>query len=297
MPHAPIALFVYNRPDHTRRAVDSIRRNALAADSELHVFSDGPRSQQAAARVDAVRDYIRRIEGFAKVIVYEKECNQGLAKSIIDGVSRLCEQYGRLIVVEDDLLLAPQFLAYMNFALERYRSDTDVMQISGHMFPADVKVDEDAFFLPFTTSWGWATWARAWNQFDPDARDYATLKEDKSRRHSFDMDGAYDYFSMLEAQLAGRVDSWAIRWYLSVFMNHGMVLYPRKSLVENTGFDGSGTHTHGKALDQLIDPDFVPMRLPPPEVNLEVRDQVFAYFRSRRKPMTRLREVVARFFG
>ena len=297
MPRAPIALFVYNRPDHTRRVVDSMRCNALAPDSELHVFSDGPRSEEEAARVGAVREYIRRIEGFAKVTVYEKDGNQGLAQSIIDGVSRLCEQYGRVIVVEDDLLLSPQFLAYMNAALERYWNDTGVMQISGHMFPANVKVDDDAFFLPFTTSWGWGTWARAWNQFDPASGGYATLKADKSRQHSFDMDGAYDYFSLLEAQLAGKVDSWAIRWYLSVFMNQGIVLYPRKSLVQNTGFDGSGTHTRGEALDQVIDPVFVPTRLPLPEVNCEVRDQVFAYFRSRRKPMARLRRAVAGLFG
>ncbi len=297
MPHAPIALFVYNRPDHTRRAVESMQRNELAANSELHVFSDGPRNQEAVGQVLKVREYIRGIEGFAKLAVYEKDCNQGLAGSVIDGVNRLLEQYGRVIVVEDDLVIAPQFLSFMNVALERYRGDTQVMQVSGHMFPVDVDIDDDAFFLPFTTSWGWGTWARAWKYFDPAAKGHAMLKEDQSRRRVFDMDGAYDYFAMLEAQLAGKVDSWAIRWYLSVFINEGIVLYPRKSLVTNTGFDGSGTHTRGEALDQVVDPDFVPTRLPLPAVNIKVRDQVFAYFRSRRKPMARLRRLAARLAG
>jgi len=297
MPNAPIALFVYNRPEHTRRTVESMQRNELASSSELHVFSDGPRTHEPVENVAAVREYIGNIGGFAKVMVYENDHNRGLATSVIDGVSRLCAKYGKAIVVEDDLLLAPRFLAYMNSALDRYHGDTQVMQISGHMFPVDVNVCDDAFFLPFTTSWGWGTWARAWNYFDVAANDYATLKNDQSRRRAFDLDGAYDYFAMLEAQLAGKVDSWAIRWYLSVFMNEGIVLYPRKSLVENIGFDGSGTHTRGKALNQVVDPEFAPTRLPLPEVNLEARDQVFAYFRARRKPVARMRRLAARLFG
>ena len=111
------------------------------------------------------------------------------------------------------------------------------------------------------------------------------------------MEGAYDYFSMLEAQLAGKVDSWAIRWYLSVFMKKGIVLYPKTSLVKNTGFDGSGTHTRGETLDQMIDADTIPTRLPLPKVNPQTRDQVFAYFRARRKPVARLRRLTARLFG
>ena len=294
---APIALFVFNRPEHTRRVVASLQKNSLAAQSELHVFCDGPRDQGAGDSVRAVRSYVHGIRGFADVRVYEQRKNRGLAESIIYGVSRLCEQYGRVIVVEDDLLLAPNFLAYMNAALERYQDEAQVMQISGHMFPVDVDVAEDAFFLPFTTSWGWGTWASAWQLLDPAAGGYAELKGDRSRRRAFNMDGAYDYFSMLEDQLAGKVDSWAIRWYLSVFMNKGIVLYPKKSLVQNTGFDGSGTHTRGKSLDQAVDAGFAPVRLPLARVDADARNQIYAYFRARRKPVARLRRLAERLIG
>ena len=197
-------------------------------------------------------------------------------------------------MLEDDLLVAPGFLTYLNAALDRYRDESRVMQISAHMFPVDVPSVDDAFFLPFVSSWGWATWSRAWRKFDPVASGYALLKSDGERRRAFDMDGAYEYFSMLEAQLGGKVDSWAIRWNLSVFMNDGMVLYPKKSLVENKGFDGSGIHTRGEALDQAVDAGFIPRRLPVPGIDPAIRDKVFDYFRARRTPLARLRALAAR---
>lgn len=293
---APIALFVYNRPEHTRETVEALCANPLAASSDLHIFSDAPRTLDVTARVREVREYLTTIGGFASVKVTERDHNFGLAASVIDGVTRLCEAHGRVIVVEDDLRVAPGFLTYLNAALDRYRDETAVMQISAHMFPVDVPVREDAFFLPFISSWGWATWSRAWEKFDPVASAYMQLKADARRRRAFNMDGAYDYFSMLEAQLEGRVDSWAIRWNLSVFMNDGLVLYPKKSLVENMGFDGSGVHTRGEALDQVVDAGAIPERLPAPDIDPVAREAVFEYFRARRGPGARLRALMARLF-
>lgn len=294
MPSAPIALFVYNRPDHTRRTVQALQACAGAKESELYVFSDGPRTAQAEAAVNEVRAYVTGIDGFARSEVIERETNLGLADSIIDGVTRLCNAHGRVIVVEDDLVVAPVFLEYLNAALVRYQAEPQVMQIAAHMFPVDVPCSDDAFFLPFVSSWGWATWDRAWRKFDADATGYAQLKWDAARRKAFDMNGAYDYFSMLEAQLAGTVDSWAIRWNLSVFMNDGLVLYPKQSLVENTGFDGSGVHTRGEALNQIVDSGHVPVRLPEPGIDAAVRETVFDYFRARRTPAARLKAMARR---
>jgi hypothetical protein len=296
MPRAPIALFVYNRPDHTRRTLQALQACVGANESELYVFSDGPRMAQAESAVRKVREFVKSIDGFASVEVNERETNLGLANSIIDGVTRLCETHGRVIVVEDDLVVAPGFLTYLNAALEHYQSEMQVMQIAAHMFPVDVPAIDEAFFLPFVSSWGWATWRRAWRKFDADATGYAQLRSDTTLRKAFDMDGAYDYFSMLEAQLAGKVDSWAIRWNLSVFMNDGMVLYPKKSLVENTGFDGSGVHTRGEALDQEMQNGVVPKRFPAPGIDPAVRNAVFDYFRARRRPVTRLRAMARRVF-
>lgn len=239
---APIALFVYNRPAHTRQAVDALLANPQAASTELHVFSDGPRTAEAAPRIQEVREYLKTIVGFAKVTVHERDRNLGLATSVIDGVTRVCRAAGRVIVVEDDLLVAPHFLDYMNSALERYRDQAEVMQVSGYMFPNDVAAEADAFFMPFTTSWGWATWERAWQHFDPAMKGFDALAEDRQLRDKFNLGGAYDYFDMLERQRGGSIDSWAIRWYLTVFMRDGLTLYPARTLVRNIGFDGSGTH-------------------------------------------------------
>lgn len=239
---APIALFVYNRPAHTRQTVEALQKNEFATESELFIFSDAPKKPEAAAAVSEVRQYIRTISGFKSVGIIERDRNWGLANSVIDGVTRLCDEHGRAIVLEDDLLTSTYFLRFMNEALARYQDAPQVMQISGYMFPVKVESGSETFFLPFTTSWGWATWQRAWKYFDPSAAGYQALKNDRAKRKAFDLEGEGGYCKMLESQLRGEIDSWAIRWYLSVFMHNGLVLYPSQALVENTGFDGSGTH-------------------------------------------------------
>lgn len=295
--NAPIALFTYDRPQHTRQTIEALLRNPAAASSDLHVFSDGPKTDAAEQRVRDVRAYLRTVDGFASVSLTERDRNAGLAVSVIEGVTRLSEEFGSVIVVEDDLQVAPGFLQYLNAALERYGDDPPVMQISGHMFPVELKIEEDALFLPFVTSWGWATWDRAWRKFDPTAKGHAQLKADPQLRRAFDMDGAYDYFSMLEAQLEGRIDSWAIRWNLSVFMNGGMVLYPRKSLVENRGFDGSGVHCRGDSPDRPVDDRFLPAAFPAVAIDPAARNEVFGYFRAQRSLHARLRALAARILG
>jgi hypothetical protein len=237
---APVALFVYNRPGHTRRTVEALLANSIANQTPLHVFSDAPRNESARLAVAEVRSYIRSIAGFKSVTIIERETNFGLARSIIDGVTRLCEECGRVIVMEDDLITSPHFLSYMNDALTRYEHEDRVMQIAGYMFPVELNIHEDALLLPFISSWGWATWHRAWQRFDAEAKGYEKLVEDHALKKQFDLGGHYSYFKMLRAQQQGKVDSWAIRWYLSVFLCGGLALYPKKTLVRNIGFDGTG---------------------------------------------------------
>lgn len=257
MTYAPVLLFVYNRPDHTRQTVEALRRNTCAATSDLVVYSDAPRTPAAAESVDEVRRYIRTITGFGSVTIVERSTNLGLANSIIDGVSTYCRERGRVIVVEDDLATSPNFLEYMNRALTRYEDEPRVMQVAGYMFPVRLGINEDALLLPFVTSWGWATWERAWQHFDPDASGYDQLEKDRRQRRRFDLDGHYRYFRMLRAQRMGTADSWAIRWYLSVFLREGLVLFPSKSLVRNLGFDGSGVNCAVSEFKQNdLDPQF-----------------------------------------
>lgn len=294
---APIALFAYNRPKHLQQAVDSLCRNTLAGQSDLHVFSDGPAGEEQVEAVQQVRAVLKEITGFASVTVHESSQNRGLAASVIEGVTLLCGDHERAIILEDDLVVSPHFLSYMNAALDRYRDETRVMQISGHMFPVEIDTEADACFLPFVTSWGWATWARAWAHFDPAAHGYGELVRDRRRRRQFNMNGAYDYFSMLEKQMQGRIDSWAVRWNLSVFMRDGLVLYPARTMVENRGFDGSGVHCRGDTLTGDLDPHFQPRRFPVVRADPDAFAAVTNYFRGRSSLGGRLSSLKTRLFG
>jgi hypothetical protein len=242
MKASPIAVFVFKRPEHTAQMLASLLENAGLEAHPLYIFCDAARHPGEAAAVDAVRAVV---DGFvhAHKTVIKQVSNQGLARSIIHGVTKLCEEYGQVIVLEDDLVLAPQFLNYMQQALVRYADEPRVMQISGHNFPVSSFAEkDDAMLLPFVGSWGWATWSRAWKRFDAQAQGWDKLLQDRALRKRFDLDHAYPYTNMLMRQMRGEIDSWAIRWNWSVFKADGLVLYPSVSLVDNIGFDGSGTH-------------------------------------------------------
>jgi hypothetical protein len=238
---APVALFIYRRPEHTRRTLTALSACTELASSPLYVFCDGAKAPDAVTSVREARAVARQLAPKSAIFV-EHERNQGLARSIIAGTTELTERFGKVIVVEDDLEVAPSFLRFMNAGLERYARDEEVMQVSGYQFPLDPPLSERSLFLGFPTSWGWATWARAWRHFDASASQHRALDDDPELRRRFDLDGSYPYYAMLQRQLRGKIDSWAIRWHLSVFMRRGLVLYPGRSLVRNTGFDGSGTH-------------------------------------------------------
>ena len=298
MSHAPVALFVYNRPAHTRQTVEALLANTLAGETPLHVFSDAPKSDAARQSVESVRLYIRSIGGFKSVTIVERETNFGLARSIIDGVTSLCEQYGRVIVVEDDLITSPHFFSYMNNGLTRYEHEDRVMQIAGYMFPVRLRLDEDALFLPFTSSWGWATWERAWRHFDASGSGHRRLVEDRSLRRAFDLNGKYGYFKMLESQLRGETDSWAIRWYLSVFLMNGLTLYPKKTLVKNCGFDGSGVNCvassiEAAGIDQCFRVTMMPQQILVSERYAEVLDGLPRPKMSVKAIVNRVRHLVA----
>ena len=165
--------------------------------------------------------------------------------------------------MEDDLITSPHFLSYMNDALTRYEHEDRVMQIAGYMFPVNLELEEDALFLPFTSSWGWATWERAWRNFDATGAGRQRLVEDQTLRQAFDLNGKYGYLKMLESQLRGETDSSAIRWYLSVFLMNGLTLYPKKTLVGNFGFDGSGVNCVASSIEvSTIERDFRVVTMP-----------------------------------
>jgi hypothetical protein len=237
---SPIALFAYNRPEHTRKTLESLMANAEFSDSSLYVFCDGAKRKKDIPLVQATRESIRSYE-LDNATIIERDKNLGLANSIITGVTELCNKYGRVIVVEDDLYLSPYFLKYMNTALDIYEKYGKVMHISGYMFPVKGELP-DTFFYRSTSCWGWGTWKRAWDRFEPDVHKLLAGFQDEKKRWEFDIHGSIDYYKMLKHQASGKVDSWAIRWYASVFLNGGLCLHPGTSLVNNIGHDDSGVH-------------------------------------------------------
>lgn len=238
--YAPIVLFAYNRPDYLARTVEALLQNEFAAESDLHIFSDGAKNSDDQTQVNAVREYIKTIRGFKLLRVYNRETNAGLANSVIAGVSEVCAAYGRVIVLEDDLITSPYFLRYMNDALQCYVDDDDVWAISGHLFSVEGDLPE-TFFIRHANSLGWGTWQRAWRKCNFDAE--ALLAELAQRDAGFDFDfyGSHPYMTMLRRQISGDVDSWAIRWYATLFLHNALSLYPCRSLTNHIG-DQSGTH-------------------------------------------------------
>lgn len=239
---APVLVFAFARPDHLRRTMESLQANAEAGLTHVTVFCDGPRNPSDVPQVEAVRRYVDALEGFASVSVVRQPHNLGLAQSVILGVTQMLEQHEDVIVVEDDLLLSPYFLKYMNDALNHYRHDERVASIHGYSYPTDRPLPA-TFFLRGADCWGWATWRRAWAGFNPDGRALLSELERQRRVRHFDFDGAYPYTRMLRDQISGKNSSWAVRWHASCYLAGKLTLYPGRSLVENIGNDASGTHS------------------------------------------------------
>lgn len=277
--NAPILLFAYNRLAHTRRCVKSLQKNALSAESELFIYADGAKDASIQEEVNLVRDYLHTIRGFKRITLIERKENWGLARNIIDGVTTQVNRYGRVIVLEDDLVVAPYFLQFMNDALETYKDEPKVGHIQACDFTQDPTLP-DTFLIKWTGSWGWATWNRAWKHFNPDGK--ALLHELESRRltRTFDFNGKYGFTRMLRRQTQGKNNSWAIRWNASLFLKDILSLNVGRSLVQNEGFDGSGTNCGGGGLyasNLHLEPlPVVPIR--PIEENLEARRAFSRYY-------------------
>ncbi len=238
---SPICLFVYKRYDLTVKTVTSLKENLYANESDLFVFSDAPKNDKDKYLVSEVRKYIKSIDGFKSVKIIEKENNLGLAESIISGVTEVIDQYGKVIVLEDDLLTSKYFLKYMNEALDKYENENNVISIHGYVYPVKNKLPE-TFFLKGTDCWGWATWKRAWDTFEKNGKKLLDEIIEKKLAYGFDHNGTTNNIKMLKRQIKGEVDSWAIRWHASAFLQNRLTLYPGKSLINNIGMGGESTH-------------------------------------------------------
>lgn len=243
---APIVLFVYNRPWHTKQTVEALQKNELAKDSELFIYSDEAKNDNTQKSVNEVREYIDKIDGFKKVTVIKREKNWGLANSIIDGVTKIVNEYGKVIVLEDDLLTSPYFLKFMNDALNTYENDKEVFSITGFNFSSKLLRFSKGSTLDIFThyrpmSWSWGTWKDEWLLSDWNVQDFDEFKSNVKIQNAFNRGGA-DLSNMLKLQMEGQIDSWYIRWCYSSFKHNKLNIYPKKSFVNNIGHDGSGVH-------------------------------------------------------
>jgi hypothetical protein len=239
--YAPIALFVYKRLEHTKKTILSLQKNHLASDSHLVIFSDYAKTSSELDEVLAVRKFCKEIKGFKTIKIIERDRNYGLSKSIISGVTELLSSYDRVIVMEDDLVASPFFLKFMNDGLTKYSEEYSVISVHGYIYPTANPLPNN-FFLKGADCWGWATWRRGWELFIEDGLVLLGQLKHKKLESEFDFNGAYPFSKMLKDQIRGRNDSWAVRWYASAFLQSKLTLYPGKSLIQNIGFDGNGSH-------------------------------------------------------
>ena len=240
---APIVLFTYNRLKHTKQTIEALLDNIYAEHSRLYIYSDGPKNEESVEKVQEVRDYLHTIAGFKEIVIVEREKNWGLAENIIDGVTEIVNEYGKIIVLEDDIVTSKYFLKYMNDALEIYKDEPKVMEISGYMYPLKDNKDlpETWFVHRFADCWGWATWARSWQYFE---RNPQKLIEEFSKKDimAFNFDGNYDFWKQIEANAEGNLYTWAVFWQATVFKQDGYMLAVSNSMTRNAGFDKTGEH-------------------------------------------------------
>jgi hypothetical protein len=242
----PIVLFIYKRPKHVLKTLESLSKCYGYNDYNFLVFGDGPKNSTETNLVSETREIVVKFLG-DKAKYFFAEYNKGLANSVIHGINFTFGQHDKAIIIEDDLIFHPNFLNFMNIALNTYSNDDRISMVSGYMYDVPSLYNYNSqIFLPVISTWGWGTWARAWKLFDSTGSGYKLLNSDKQLRHKFDCNGSYPFSRMLELQMKNKIDSWGIRWYWSLFNKNKLTCFPPNTLVINNGFDS--TATHGKGL-------------------------------------------------
>lgn len=286
--YAPVALFAYNRPSHLTRTLDALGANPEAYLTDLYVFSDGAKNELTKHAVAQVREVLADVRGFKSVTVIAREQNLGLGKSIIDGVSMICEKHGCVIVLEDDLVTSPYFLRYMNDGLSYYAEDSRVASILGYALPLSVKAPT-TYFVRGADCLGWATWQRAWSLFEADGQRLLDKLEKTNQIDELDMQGVQAFTQMLRDQIAGLNSSWAVRWHISMFLLNKLTLTPHASLVVHIGNDGSGTNFGNETfLDTVLHNENVAVCEMPVEEHLGMREATKRYYQSYKSLRARL---------
>ena len=290
--YAPICLFTFNRLNETQQTVKALQENYLATESELFIFSDGPKNQQTEANVTAVRDYIKSISGFKLIQIIESKENKGLADSIISGVTFIFEKYEKVIVLEDDLIASPNFLNFMNQALDFYQPDINIQSISGFSLSLKNKINE-VYFQTRPGSWGWATWKNRWKlEIFNKEKIKAELISDPDTLNKFRIKCGADMSEMLLDSIHNRNDSWYVRWAFHHFLNNHYSVFPAYSYIQNIGFGNEGIHCQGinSYISEPIDEQKVTTRFPDFQIpNKKLSREFLCYFSIQHKILFRIK--------
>ena len=253
--YAPVVLFVYNRADHLEKTYQALSQCPEAAETDLYIFSDGWKNEQGREKVQMVRDALRLIEqkkDFRSVTVTESPVNKGLARSIIDGVTKIVNKYGRVAVLEDDSCVSPYYLKFINNCLDFYESDERVGSIAGFTpairFPDDFR--DDVFFAFRSCSCGWATWKDRWDNISWDLSNIGDFYRDPKLVKKLNSCGA-DRFIRLYRQTKGNGSSWSVRFGAHLVQHDWMTVYPRYSYISNIGCDESGVHSKSEDAEKM----------------------------------------------
>ncbi len=282
---APVVIFVYNRPDHTKQTIEALSKNLLSKETEVFIFSDAAKNQKSLSKVNEVRTYIDSLairNLFKSVNIIKAERNKGLANSVIDGVSEIINKYNKVIVVEDDLVSSNDFLQYMNDALDYYESNDTIWSISGYNLPIEIPTDykSEIYFSYRGCSWGYATWKDRWERVDWNVTDYNNFKNNKRLRKKFNR-GGLDMADMLDSQIRGNIDSWAIRWCYAQSKLDMLTVYPIISRIKNIGLDGSGTHSAATShYDSFINNECTKCKFDNPGLNKQIIKNFKNYYIS-----------------
>lgn len=241
---SPICIFVYKRYETTKLMLESLLACPECIDSELYVFMDEARNDSEADDVEKVRALFDDLKGFKTIHPFPARMNKGMAKSVIDGVTKVLSENEDVIVLEDDLVVAPDFLSFMNASIDAYRNREDIWSISGYT-PALREIEQyersGVFLVPRAQCWGWATWRDRWESVDWEVGDFNYLARSKKRRKAFDM-GGNDLFRTLEMERRERIESWAVRWAYAASKQKKWTVNPMLSKVQNIGLKSSTSH-------------------------------------------------------
>jgi hypothetical protein len=262
---APVILFCFKRPKHTAATLEALKACRLASETDLYVFSDGPRTTEETLLVNEVRSILKEVKGFKSVTIFERKGNMGLANSIISGVTEVIQEHGKVIVLEDDLLCTESFLENQNAMLDYFEKYPQIFSTSAFSPPITYPSDfsDDLYLFPRTSSYGWGTWHDRWESVNWSMDGFNEFIQSKAQRKHFNK-GGIDLTPMLLHQKVGKIDSWSIRFSYAASAQKRLCVYPRESMLQHIGTDGSGTHSTSSSYyghtssNQVINIDYFP---------------------------------------